>query len=85
MKTEGNEAVTNSHMLKMLAHPPNNPAFKVVEFDHFKMQAGLHNFVLSVSEWINKTNAIGIIIKKASIESTQHPPSQTQNPSTKNY
>ena len=28
----------------------NNPDFKVVEFDHFKMQAGLPNFVLSVSE-----------------------------------
>ena len=27
-----------------------NPEFKVVEFDHFKSQAGLHTFVLSVSE-----------------------------------
>jgi hypothetical protein len=26
----------------------NNPNFKVVEFDHFKMQAGLPSFVLSV-------------------------------------
>lgn len=42
----------------------NNPNFKVVEFDHFKSQAGLHNFVLSVSEWIEKTNATGIIVKK---------------------
>jgi len=42
----------------------NNPAFKVVESDHFKMQAGLPNFVLSASEWIEKTNAIGIIVKK---------------------
>jgi hypothetical protein len=25
----------------------NNPDFKVVEFDHFKMQAGLHTFVLT--------------------------------------
>ena len=30
----------------------NNPDFKVVEFDYFKMQAGLPSFVLSVSEWI---------------------------------
>ncbi len=36
----------------------------MVESDHFKMQAGLPNFVLSVSEWIDKTNAIGIIVKK---------------------
>ena len=41
-----------------------NPNFKVVEFDHFKMQAGLNSFVLSVSEWIEKTNAIGFIVKK---------------------
>ena len=34
--------------------------FKVVEFDHFKSEAGLHTFVLSVAEWINKTNAIGL-------------------------
>ena len=42
----------------------HNPDFKVVEFDHFRMQAGLPNFVMSVSEWIEKTNAIGIIVKK---------------------
>ena len=35
----------------------HNPYFKVVEFDHFRMQAGLPNFVLSVSEWIEKTGA----------------------------
>ena len=27
----------------------HNPAFNVVEFDHFKMQAGLPNFTLSTS------------------------------------
>ena len=42
----------------------NNLNFKVVEFDHFKTQAGLPSFVLSVSEWIEKTNAVGIIVKK---------------------
>ena len=42
----------------------NNPYFKVVEFDHLKSHAGLPNFVLSVSEWIEKTNSIGIIVKK---------------------
>jgi hypothetical protein len=41
-----------------------NPDFKVVEFDHFRMQAGLPSFVLSISEWIEKTNAIGIYVKK---------------------
>jgi len=41
-----------------------NSEFKVVEFDHFKSQAGLHTFVLSVSEWIEKTGAIGIYAKR---------------------
>ena len=33
----------------------HNPNFKVVEFDHFRMQAGLPSFVMSVSEWVEKT------------------------------
>lgn len=41
-----------------------NPDFKVVEFDHFKSQAGLHTFVLSISEWIENTNAKGLYVKK---------------------
>jgi hypothetical protein len=41
-----------------------NSNFKVVEFDHFKMQAGLPSFVLSTGEWITKTNAIGICVKQ---------------------
>lgn len=35
-----------------------------MESDHFKTQAGLPSFVLSASEWIEKTNAVGIIVKK---------------------
>lgn len=42
----------------------NNPNFKVVESDHFKMQAGMPSFVLSASEWIEKTDAIGILVRK---------------------
>lgn len=42
----------------------HNPDFKVVEFDHFRKEAGLPTFVLSCSEWIEKTNAIGLIVKK---------------------
>ena len=41
-----------------------NPNFKGVEFDTFKSKAGLHTFTLSVSEWIEKTNAIGIYVKR---------------------
>lgn len=42
----------------------HNPNFKVVEFDHFKTQAGLPSFVLSASEWVEKTDAIGLVVKK---------------------
>ena len=34
-----------------------------MEFDHFKMQAGLPSFVLSPGQWIEKTNAKGIVVK----------------------
>ena len=42
----------------------HNPNFKVVEFDYFRMNAGLPSFVLSASERIERTDAIGIIVKK---------------------
>ena len=42
----------------------HNPNFKVVEFDHFRMSAGLPSFVLSASEWIERTNAIGLSVRK---------------------
>jgi hypothetical protein len=41
-----------------------NPDFKVVEFDHFKSQAGLHTFTMSASEWIEKTSAVGLYVKR---------------------
>lgn len=41
----------------------HNPNFKVVEFDHFRRNAGLPSFVLSASEWIERTDAIGILLK----------------------
>ncbi len=41
----------------------NNPNFKVVEFDHFRKEAGLPTFVLSVSQWVEQTGAIGLFSK----------------------
>jgi len=41
----------------------NNPNFKGVEFDSFKIEAGTNAFVLTPQRWIEKTNAIGIISK----------------------
>lgn len=40
-----------------------NSDFKVVEFDQFKMQAGLPSFVLSPGQWIKKTSAIGMYVR----------------------
>ena len=37
-----------------------NPNFNYIEFDIIKSKAGLNNFILSVKEWIEKTNAIGL-------------------------
>ena len=41
----------------------NNPDFKPVEFDRFKMEAGSNYFVLSPQRWTEATAAIGIISK----------------------
>lgn len=41
----------------------NNPNFNCVEFDIIKSQAGLNSYRLSAKEWMEKTNAIGIISK----------------------
>lgn len=41
----------------------NNPDFKPVEFDGFRKQAGLNSFTLTPKQWIERTNAIGIVSK----------------------
>ena len=41
----------------------NNPTFNSAEFDIIKSKAGLHNYRLSVKEWMEKTNAVGIIAR----------------------
>lgn len=38
----------------------NNTAFKGVEFDTFRLQAGSNSFTMSPSKWIEATGAIGI-------------------------
>ena len=40
-----------------------NPIFNSPEFEGIKNEAGLNRFVLSVKQWISKTNAIGIVAK----------------------
>lgn len=40
-----------------------NPTFNSPEFEGIKNEAGLNRFVMSVKQWISKTNAIGIVAK----------------------
>ena len=40
-----------------------NPYFNSPEFEGIKNSAGLNRFILSVKQWIERTNAIGIIAK----------------------
>ena len=40
-----------------------NPSFNRVEFDAFRSQAGLNNFVMTPQKWVESTRAIGIISK----------------------
>ncbi len=40
-----------------------NPKFKVFESEHFRKQVGLLTFTPSVTEWCERTNAIGIYSK----------------------
>ena len=41
----------------------HNNDFKVIEFDNFKNNSGVNSFILTPQEWIEKTNAIGIVCK----------------------
>lgn len=41
----------------------NNPNFKGVEFDAFRNSSGLNSFTLTPKQWIEKTNAVGIVSK----------------------
>ena len=41
----------------------HNPDFNYGEFAAIKTKAGLHSYKISVKEWVNKTNAIGILAK----------------------
>jgi len=41
----------------------HNPTFNVTEFSNIKNESESNGYVLSSKQWINKTNAIGIISK----------------------
>lgn len=39
----------------------NNPDFNVTEFSNIRFNAGSNGYVLSAKQWIERTNAIGLI------------------------
>ncbi|KAA6300496.1 MAG: hypothetical protein EZS26_003359 [Candidatus Ordinivivax streblomastigis] len=47
----------------------NNPNFNVTEFGNIKNESGSNGFVLTSKQWIEKTNAIGIIAKPGRYDS----------------
>ena len=53
----------------------HNPNFNLVEFDQIKTEYGKNSFAMSPSQWIKRTNSIGIISKggKYSIGTFAHP------------
>ena len=57
--------MTNKNTIEFLGiwEQINNPNFNSPEFEGIKNEAGLNRFILSAKQWIEKTNAIGIIAK----------------------
>ena len=53
----------------------NNKDFNLVEFDQIKTEYGKNSFAMSPTQWIKRTNAIGIVSKggKYSIGTYAHP------------
>lgn len=41
----------------------SNPNFNVLEFEYIRNESGVNRFTLSAKQWIERTNAIGIISK----------------------
>ncbi len=41
----------------------SNPNFNHLEFEVIKSQTGLNSFAISVTDWVGKTNAIGVFSK----------------------
>lgn len=39
----------------------NNPGFNPIEFDGFRKSAGLNSFILTIKQWVERTQAIGLV------------------------
>ncbi len=57
--------ITNKNTLEYLGvwEKINNPGFNYPEFEVIEQEAGVNRFVMSVGQWIDRTNSIGLIVK----------------------
>lgn len=55
--------IRNKNTIEFLAvwETIHNPSFNSPEFEGIKKEAGLNRFSMSAKQWINKTNAIGVV------------------------
>ncbi len=55
--------IRNQNTLEFLGiwEQTHNPDFNSVEFDGFRMQAGFNSFTLTPKQWIQRTQARGIV------------------------
>jgi hypothetical protein len=57
--------ITNKNTLEYLGiwEKLKNPNFNYPEFGVIEQEAGINRFIMSVGQWINRTNASGLIVK----------------------
>ena len=57
--------ITNKNTLEYLGiwGKINNPKFNYPEFGVIESESGVNRFIMSVGQWIQRTNAVGLIVK----------------------
>lgn len=57
--------ITNKNTLEYLGiwEKINNPKFNYPEFGVIESESGVNRFIMSVGQWIQRTNAVGLIVK----------------------
>jgi hypothetical protein len=57
--------ITNKNTLEYLGiwEKINNPDFNYPEFGVIEQESGINRFIMSVGQWIERTNAFGMLVK----------------------
>ena len=72
--------ITNKHTLEYLGiwEKINNLFFNYTEFGVIEQEAGRNRFIMSVGQWIERTQAIGMLVKaKISFQKPSQKPKST--------